>query len=591
MAHEQSCFVSPLGVARMPMASVSTRHLSPKSSTLTTRRKPASSRATITCNATKAGAEPATSSTNASQDEGSSYPAFQKRAHGSNGVRMVPLWRRVFSDQTTPVELFRCLVAEGDTDTHAFLLESATNEGTQGRYSFVGANPIVEVIAKESELTVIDKRLPESSRKSKMLCEDPWKYIANFMKELVCSDTGSLPQSFSGGWVGYGGYDTVRYAEPQKMPFSAAPRDDRNIPDMHMGLYQSSIICDHFSKMLYVVEWVDLLQSSSVEKAYQAGMKRLNAQVDIIIQQKLLSPLRNAFIELNVGEIAKVSQKLKSNMTKEEFIKGVEKSLYHIGEGDAFQIVISQRFEYESKVDPFNVYRSLRVINPSPYMIYMQCEDVVLVASSPEILCRVEKGVITNRPLAGTRKRGATEEEDEELEKDLLNDEKERAEHIMLVDLGRNDVGRVAQYGTVRVTELMQIERYSHVMHISSTVKGKLWDNLTSWDALRSTLPAGTVSGAPKIRAMQIIDSIEPTRRGPYGGGIGFVSFNDTMNIALALRTMVIQKKPNGKGWKYYLQAGAGLVADSDPEKEFQETVNKSMALARSIDLAEQAFS
>jgi len=504
---------------------------------------------------------------------------------------MVPLWRRVFSDQTTPVELFRCLVAEGDTDTHAFLLESATNEGTQGRYSFVGANPIVEVIAKESELTVIDKRLPESSRKSKMLCEDPWKYIANFMKELVCSDTGSLPQSFSGGWVGYGGYDTVRYAEPQKMPFSAAPRDDRNIPDMHMGLYQSSIICDHFSKMLYVVEWVDLLQSSSVEKAYQAGMKRLNAQVDIIIQQKLLSPLRNAFIELNVGEIAKVSQKLKSNMTKEEFIKGVEKSLYHIGEGDAFQIVISQRFEYESKVDPFNVYRSLRVINPSPYMIYMQCEDVVLVASSPEILCRVEKGVITNRPLAGTRKRGATEEEDEELEKDLLNDEKERAEHIMLVDLGRNDVGRVAQYGTVRVTELMQIERYSHVMHISSTVKGKLWDNLTSWDALRSTLPAGTVSGAPKIRAMQIIDSIEPTRRGPYGGGIGFVSFNDTMNIALALRTMVIQKKPNGKGWKYYLQAGAGLVADSDPEKEFQETVNKSMALARSIDLAEQAFS
>mmetsp|Transcript_6887 Transcript_6887/g.30020 ORF Transcript_6887/g.30020 Transcript_6887/m.30020 type:complete len:361 (-) Transcript_6887:1705-2787(-) len=360
-----------------------------------------------------------------------------------------------------------------------------------------------------------------------------------------------------------------------------------------MSIFQQCVTFDIINKICYVISWVDLRENSSIEAAYEKAMKKLNELVDIVKFGKCRSPLEVGVVDIDVLGAASTTEAPVSNMTKEQYEKAVLDCIDYILEGDAFQIVYSQRFERNSKSHPFSVYRAMRIVNPSPYMIYMQCKGSVLVASSPEILCRVEDNVVTNRPLAGTRRRGSSVEEDKALEQNLLQDEKELAEHRMLVDLGRNDVGRVAKYGSVKPVELMVVERYSHVMHLSSTVVGELKDGLSSFDALRAALPAGTVSGAPKIRAMQIIDELELNRRGPYGGGIGVVSFYDDMNIALALRTMIIptSNRNADDDWRYYIQAGAGIVADSDPEAEYFETVNKAMALSRSIDLADEAFS
>jgi len=299
-----------------------------------------------------------------------------------------------------------------------------------------------------------------------------------------------------------------------------------------------------------------------------------------------------------------------SNFKRAQFEQAVSRSKRYIAAGDAFQIVLSQRFERETEADPFEIYRALRIVNPSPYMIYLQAHGSILVASSPEILCRCSGGIVTNRPLAGTRPRGADEQQDRALERDLLSDAKERAEHVMLVDLGRNDLGRVCETSSIRLERVMDVERYSHVMHLSSTLTGTLRQGVDCWDALRNTLPVGTVSGAPKVRAMQIIDELEPTRRGPYAGGIGVVGFSGDMDMALALRTMIIptsqgptsarskrtkkpKSSPSRQGstpWIVHLQAGAGVVADSDPVREYEETVNKCAALGRAIDLAEVAF-
>lgn len=289
-------------------------------------------------------------------------------------------------------------------------------------------------------------------------------------------------------------------------------------------------------------------------------------------------------------------------MTKEDYISAIQKAKEHILAGDIFQIVLSQRFERRTFADPFEVYRALRVVNPSPYMIYLQARGCILVASSPEILTRIKKGKIINRPLAGTRRRGENHMEDLNMEEALLQDEKECAEHVMLVDLGRNDVGKVAKAGSVKVEKFMEVERYSHVMHISSTVTGELLDGLTSWDVLRAALPVGTVSGAPKVRAMELIDELERTRRGPYSGGIGGISFTGDMDIALALRTMVFPTNARNdtmycykdrnirREWIVHLQAGAGIVADSNPEDEHMECMNKAAGLGRAIDLAESTF-
>jgi anthranilate synthase component 1 len=430
-----------------------------------------------------------------------------------------------------------------------------------------------------------------------------------------------LPPVFTGGFVGYCGYDTVRYVYGGKLPFASAPPDADGLPDMHLARYDDVVVFDNAAKLAYCVAWVRTDEGgASLESAYAAGSARLGALVARLESARGpgAPPLPPARVNLRTED--RPDPPATSNMTKDGFLGAIAAAKEHIQAGDVFQLVLSQRFERRTFADPFEIYRALRVVNPSPYMIYLQARGAILVAASPEILCRVDADrTVTNRPLAGTRRRGADPAADAAAEADLLGDAKERAEHVMLVDLGRNDVGRVAVPGTVSVDKLMEVERYSHVMHISSTVTGRLAPGLTPWDALRAALPAGTVSGAPKVRAMQIIDGLEAAKRGPYGGGVGHVGFTGGLDMALALRTMVVPTAardggylyaaPPGVGgggggppvgapsssaprreWKVYLQAGAGVVADSVPESEYEETVNKAAALGRAVDLAEAAF-
>ncbi|ERN09747.1 anthranilate synthase alpha subunit 2, chloroplastic isoform X1 [Amborella trichopoda] len=522
-----------------------------------------------------------------------------KFIEASKKGNLVPLYRCIFSDHLTPVLAYRCLVKEDDREAPSFLFESVEQgyRGTNvGRYSIVGAQPTVEIVATENFVTIMDHE--KGSRKEEFV-EDPMDVPQRIMENWNPQLIDELPDAFVGGWVGFFSYDTVRYVERKKLPFSSAPVDDRNLPDVHLGLYDDVIVFDHVEKKVYVIHWVHLDRHSSIEDAYENGMNCLEiliSRVHDIDTPRLSSGSIKLCTQL-FGESLK-----NSSMTSEAYKQAVIQAKEHILAGDIFQIVLSQRFERRTFADPFEVYRALRVVNPSPYMTYLQARGCILVASSPEILIRKKKNMIINRPLAGTIRRGKTAKEDMMLEKELLNDEKQRAEHIMLVDLGRNDVGKVSKPGSVKVEKLMGIERYSHVMHISSTVTGELMDHLSCWDALSATLPVGTVSGAPKVRAMELIDELEVIRRGPYSGGFGGISFSGDLDIALALRTIVF---PMGKHydtmysykdasrrreWVAHLQAGAGIVADSKPDDEQRECENKAAGLARAIDLAESAF-
>ncbi|GMY08185.1 anthranilate synthase alpha subunit 1, chloroplastic-like [Fagus crenata] len=523
-----------------------------------------------------------------------------KFVEASKNANIIPLCQCIFSDQLTPVLAYRCLIKEDNREAPSFLFESVEPHpvvSRVGRYSVVGAQPTMEIVAKENKVTIMDH---ETGSLTKEFVEDPMvipKRISEYWKPRLINE---LPGTFCGGWVGYFSYDTVRYVENKKLPFSSAPKDDRNLPDIHLGLYDDVVVFDHVDKKAYLIHWVRLDQYTSVEQAYEDGMKRLEVFVSKLqnVDPPRLSP---GSVKLNTHQFGPALEK--STMTSDEYKNAVLQAKEHIKAGDIFQVVLSQRFERRTFADPFEVYRALRVVNPSPYMTYLQARGCILVASSPEILTRVKKNKIVNRPLAGTVRRGKTVEEDKMLEAELLSDAKQCAEHIMLVDLGRNDVGKVSKNGSVKVEKLMNVEQYSHVMHISSTVTGELQDHLTCWDALRAALPVGTVSGAPKVRAMEIIDDLEVTRRGPYSGGFGSVSFSGEMDIALALRTMVF---PTGtqfdtmysynkdgtkrQEWIANLQAGAGIVADSIPDDEQQECQNKAAGLARAIDLAESAF-
>lgn len=529
----------------------------------------------------------------------SSSSDYVKFVEMSKNGNLIPLYRCIFSDHLTPVLAYRCLVSQDDRDAPSFLFESVEQGqmGTNvGRFSFVGAQPAMEIVAKENSVTIMDH---ERGTREEEFTEDPMTVPPRIMSNWKPVLTDELPIAFCGGWIGYFSYDTVRYVEKRKLPFSKAPEDDRGLPDMHLGLYNDVVVFDNVEKKAYVIHWVRVDDYSSADEAFKDGQRRLDILVSRV--QDIDPPrLSSGSVKLQTGLFGAALKE--SSMTSEQYKKAVLKAQEHILAGDIFQIVLSQRFERRTFADPFEVYRALRVVNPSPYMIYLQARGCILVASSPEILTRVKQGKVTNRPLAGTRKRGKTQVEDEVLEKELLNDEKECAEHIMLVDLGRNDVGKVSKPGSVKVEKYMNVERYSHVMHISSTVTGQLQENLTSWDALRAALPVGTVSGAPKVKAMELIDEIEPTRRGPYSGGIGGISYNGDMDIALALRTMVFSTVPRydmmysykdvGKrrDWVVHLQAGAGIVADSNPDDEHRECINKAAGLGRAIDLAEATF-
>ncbi|MDP7006273.1 MAG: anthranilate synthase component I [Phycisphaerales bacterium] len=500
---------------------------------------------------------------------------------------VIPVVRRLMSDHLSPVLAYRRLVASDDRTAPSFLFESVENGNEVGRFSFLGANPSLEIISYQNEVTILDH---ETGSKETRTSNNPLELVRELSKSWnaaspITSDDLPLP-SFTGGWVGFTGYDSARFCEIDSLPFSKSPKDDRDLPDIHLALYKTVVIFDHVAKVVHVI-YNATPDKEEVADEWERANDCLDEVVGLLLKDGENIPVGT--IDLDLG--TPPSKPTNSNMSKDEFEKAVIQCQDYIAAGDAFQIVISQRFEHRSKVDPFEIYRALRVVNPSPYMIYLQTEECILVASSPEILCRCRGGLVTNRPLAGTRRRGKSTEEDQKMVDELLSDDKEKSEHVMLVDLGRNDLGTVCELGTVEIKSVMDIERYSHVMHLSSTVVGQLADGKDSWDALSATLPVGTVSGAPKIRAMQIIDELEPTRRGPYAGGIGMIGFNGDMDMAIALRTMVIPtSKRNKDGWRIDIQAGAGVVIDSIPELEWKETVNKAAGLGRAIELAESTF-
>jgi anthranilate synthase component 1 len=491
----------------------------------------------------------------------------------------------MLSDHLTPVLAYRRLVhGDARTDT-SFLLESVEVGGAVGRFSIVAAKPVLEVSARRDQVTLVDSRNGTTRTEQH---SDPLEAVRALTSGVRVAPVEAHPGGgvFRGGWAGWLSYDSVRWLEPEAVGEHAAPKDDRGLPDMHLGLYESVVVFDHVDKTLSITCWADL-RHASPEAAWRGAQQRI---------EETRSQLAENAINLPAGRVDLESSSDRPDlpgtpsMTRADFEHAVERCIEYIRAGDIFQVVPSQRFERTSDVDPFDVYRSLRVVNPSPYMIYMQSPEAILIASSPEILCKVEDDRVTSRPLAGTRRRGTDEATDAALERELLGDEKECAEHSMLVDLARNDLGVVCQAGSVAVERLMEVERYSHVMHISSTVSGQLQRGLDCWEALRRSLPVGTVSGAPKIRAMQIIDELEPVRRGPYAGGIGYVSFDGDLDVAIALRTIVVPAADPGPPWCYHLQAGAGVVLDSVPAREYDETVAKAAALGQAIDLAEAAL-
>ena len=489
------------------------------------------------------------------------FPDFKNFRKLATDVDLVPVYRRLVSDSLTPVSAFHKI----DEGRCACLFESVIGGERVGRYSFLASDPYLLLEAHQNQVTIYTGDQVEEFEST-----DP---LAELEQRVHATRAATLPDlpPFTSGAVGYAGYDVVRYTE--HLP--DAPTDDRRLPDLSFAFYDHMVVFDHITKAIVVVAMAHV-NDTDVQDAYQEACQR----VDRLVQRLAAEgpPLELADINLS----GQTEIKPASNFDQPQFEDAVRRCVEYIRAGDIFQVVISQRLQVPIHTHPFEIYRTLRVVNPSPFMFYVRAPSVTLVGSSPEVMVRVVDQTVTVRPLAGTRRRGATPEEDLQLAEELLADPKERAEHVMLVDLGRNDVGRVAQYGTVELSDVMTIERYSHVMHITSNVTGRLAAGTTAFDALRSCLPAGTVSGAPKVRAMQIIDELEPHRRGPYAGAVGYVDFGGNMDTCIALRTIVVQ---DGQA---YVQAGAGIVADSVPANEYHETLNKARGLLKAIDITER---
>ena len=500
------------------------------------------------------------------------YPTIDEFCQLAEGFELVPVYRRLVSDSLTPVTAFHKI----DAGRCACLFESVIGGEKVGRYSFLATHPFFEIEAYGHRVTINSPSGVSASGAPILVTrqfesDDPLGELRRRVEAVRAAARADLPP-FCSGAVGYAGYDTVRYCEHLPNP----PPDDRHVPDLAFAFYDQMVVFDHVTKTIVVVAMARLDKpGADPRSAYQSACRRVD---------KLVEELGRNPCDLEPVDIATDSDAVipwESNFTQADFEAAVRKCVEYIRAGDIFQVVISQRLEVPIRVHPFEIYRSLRVVNPSPFMFYVRTPSVTLVGSSPEIMVRVVQGQITTRPLAGTRRRGANEDEDHRLAEELLADPKERAEHVMLVDLGRNDVGRVSRYRTVKLTDVMTIERYSHVMHITSNVTGELMPGKTAFDALQACLPAGTVSGAPKVRAMQIIDELEPHRRGPYAGAVGYFDFNGNMDTCIALRTIVVQ------GNRAYVQAGAGIVADSVPAHEWQETLNKARGLLKAIEIAE----
>jgi len=498
-------------------------------------------------------------------------PRLVEFAELAQNARFVPVYRQLVSDALTPVQAFKRL----DDSCAACLFESVIGGEKVGRYSFLASGPFRRIEAYGSQVTVSRLNATNEWDTETFECENPFHTLREHVRSIDVAHLEELPP-FIGGAIGYAGYDTVRYVE--HLP--NAPKDDRLLPDLWFALYDQMVVFDHVQKTVVVLALADVgddQPGDDGDEALQLAYLHAGARVDALIARLEIpdESLHLADIKIS-GDVA---IDYTSNLTQTQFENAVRKCVEYIRAGDIFQVVISQRLQTALAVPPFELYRTLRVVNPSPFMFYLRTPTVTLVGSSPEIMVRVVDGRTTVRPLAGTRPRGATEAEDERMAAELLADPKERAEHVMLVDLGRNDVGRVAEYNTVEISDVMVIERYSHVMHITSNVCGQLRTECDAFDALAACLPAGTVSGAPKVRAMEIIDELEPNRRGPYAGAVGYIDFAGNMDTCIALRTVVIQ---DGIA---YVQAGAGIVADSVPELEYQETLNKARGLLKAIEI------
>ncbi|HEY3283330.1 MAG TPA: anthranilate synthase component I [Armatimonadota bacterium] len=484
-----------------------------------------------------------------------SLDAFRERASAYN---LIPVVREILADLETPASAF-IKVARG---TESFLLESVEGGERIARYSFMGSEPMVTLKVQGRRARIVESGKPRDVELGEG--EDGLLLLKQLLEQYRWGGGETLPP-FAGGAVGFLAYDAVRDFE--RLPDTS--EDDRHLPTYQFMLTQWLLIFDHVKHRIRVV--CNAVVDGDPDAAYGAAVAKIEELVHL-----LRSPLPRMQGAANGRQI-----ELESNFRKEKFEDAVRAAKEYIAAGDIFQVVLSQRFTANYTAEPFSIYRALRSINPSPYMFYLSFGDLKLIGSSPEILVTEHQGRVTLRPIAGTTHRGESEEEDQALERALLADEKECAEHIMLVDLGRNDIGRVCEYGSVKVDQLKVIERYSHVMHIVSNVVGKLAKGKDQYDLLRACFPAGTLSGAPKIRAMEIIEELEPTKRGPYGGAVGYFSYSGSMDCCIILRTLVL------KGNTAYLQVGAGLVADSVPEKEYQETVFKGRALVKALELAE----
>ena len=513
-------------------------------------------------------------------------PPLAAFLESASEVEFVPVYRELLSDSISPVQAFARL----DRGISAGLFESVIGGEKVGRYSFIASDPYMLIEARGTKVSVRRRTSPHADAPradggrghsewevEHLDVNNPLEFLRKEVQGVKVAHLPELPP-FIGGAVGYAGYDTVRYAERLPNP----PTDDRGLPDLSFGLFDHMVVFDNVRKTVHVIVLADVRgadDAQEIARRRQVAAERVDATV------AALNRADDGLALVDVDAAGDVTLEYLSNVTQAEFESGVRQCIEYIRAGDIFQVVVSQRLAAAYAGPPLELYRTLRMVNPSPFMFYLRTPDATLVGSSPEIMVRVIDGKVTVRPLAGTRRRGRTEEEDCQLAEELLADPKERAEHVMLVDLGRNDVGRVSKFGTVEISDVMIVERYSHVMHITSNVMGELRDDCDAFDALAACLPAGTVSGAPKVRAMEIIDEIEPHRRGPYAGAVGYIDFAGNMDTCIALRTVVVQ------GDIAYVQAGAGLVADSQPTAEYEETLNKARGLLKAIEMTQRRLS
>ncbi len=490
------------------------------------------------------------------------YPRIEEFKKLANEGNLIPVYREIMADMETPVSALMKLSSK----TYTFLLESVEGGEKWGRYTFLGSDPDV-VFSVRKEDVVIRKNGENRCHKHE---GKPLKFLKDLMGRYRPVHVEGLPR-FYGGAVGFLGYEMVSYFE--RLPAGAV--DDLRTDEAVFLITDTLIIFDNIKHTVKIVACAFIEDRDDLDDVYGEAIRKIDSLIEM-----LNAPLG----ERRHYQKQDKNCHLQSNMTPEEYKTIVRKAKEYIVSGDAIQIVLSQRFQMDNRIAPIDLYRALRYVNPSPYLFFLKLEDLILIGSSPEVMVRLEEKSAELRPIAGTRRRGAGEREDRELADELLNDPKERAEHIMLVDLGRNDLGRIAQIGSVQVNQLMVVERYSHVMHLVSNIQAQLSEDKDCFDVLEATFPAGTLSGAPKIRAMEIIDELEPSVRGPYGGAVGYFSYTGNMDFCITIRTIMV------KDGKIFIQVGAGIVADSDPEAEYRETISKAEGMIKAIKIAASEF-